>query len=141
MTVPILVVDDDPEFLDAVRDSLELVAPHLEMHAATTAGDALAFLRTATAAASRPAFVVLDYNLGPCTAPSLLGDIRRIDGLEGVPVLVVSQFAWEHDMKAAQDAGALQFHVKPSRVRDLGHLLNEFWKEHAHGGRHSAGRG
>jgi DNA-binding response OmpR family regulator len=141
VTVPILVVDDDPVFLEAVRDSLALVAPHLAMHVATTAGEALAFLRTATDASARPAFVVLDYHLSPGDAPSLLGDIRRIDGLGDVPVLVVSQFAWEHDILAAREAGALDFRVKPSRVRELGHLLHEFWKEHAHGGCDSADRG
>jgi CheY-like chemotaxis protein len=141
VTVPILVVDDDPLFLEAVRDSLALVAPHLAMHAATSAGEALTFLRTATDASARPAFVVLDYHLGPGDAPSLLGDIRRIEGLGSVPVLVVSQFAWEHDIQAARDAGAVQFRVKPSRVRDLGHLLHDFWKEHAHGRSDPAGRG
>lgn len=141
MTVPILVVDDDPVFLEAVRDSLALVAPHLAMHAATSAGEALAFLRTARDASTRPAFVVLDYHLCPDDAPSLLGDIHRIDGLGDVPVLVVSQFAWEHDIRAAREAGAIEFRVKPSRVRDLGHLLHEFWKEHAHGGCDSTDRG
>jgi DNA-binding response OmpR family regulator len=141
VTIPILVVDDDPLFLEAVRDSLALVAPHLAMHAATTAGEALAFLRTAADASAPPAFVVLDYHLYPGDAPSLLGDIRRIGGLAEVPVLVMSQFAWEHDILAARDAGALAFRVKPSRVRDLGHLLHEFWKEHAHGGCDSADRG
>lgn len=133
MTVPVLVVDDDVAFLDAVRASLELVAPHFRMYAASTGGEALAFLQQAGAAVPRPAFVVLDYHLGDREAPSVLGAIRANHELREIPVLVLSQFAWERDSQAATAAGAGQFSVKPSRVRQLGELLLNFWEGHAHG--------
>ena len=122
MTVPILVVDDDPAFLEVVRDTLDLLGRHFSMDAAASGGEALALLRAGAAHDVRPAFVVLDYR-----------DVRALRGLRGVPVLMLSQFGWAEDAAAAMQAGATQFSVKPSRVRELGELLLKFWEGHAHG--------
>jgi DNA-binding response OmpR family regulator len=141
MTVPILVVDDDAVFLEAVRASLALVAPDFTMYAASTGREALVALREGANAVPRPAFVVLDYHLGDCEAPSVLREMRAVDHLRELPVLVLSQFAWERDRQAATDAGAAQFRVKPSRVRELVQLLLEFWEEHVHGREAAVARG
>ena len=89
----------------------------------------------------RPAFIVLDYHLGDCEAPSLLRELRAVEALRKIPVLVLSQFAWERDFQAARNAWAAQFSVKPSRARDLGQLLVEFWEGYVHGCEDIAARG
>jgi chemosensory pili system protein ChpA (sensor histidine kinase/response regulator) len=132
MNVPILVVDDDAVFLEAVRESLALVAPEFTMYAASSGREALAVLREGTTAMQRPAFIVLDYHLGDCEAPNVLREIRAVDRLREIPVMVLTQFVWERDCQAATDAGAAQFRVKPSRVRELVQLLLKFWEEHVH---------
>ena len=141
MTVPILVVDDDLVFLEAVQASLALVAPEFTMYAASTGKEALALLRDGAGAVPRPAFVVLDYHLGDCEAPTVLREMRAVEALRELPVIVLTQFVWEQDCRAATDAGAAQFRIKPSRVRELVQLLLEFWEEHAHGRQAAADRG
>jgi CheY-like chemotaxis protein len=140
VSVPILVVDDDPTFLEVAEASLELVAPELTIYTALTGRQALTMLREVGVSVPRPVFIVLDYHLGAREAPSLLSELRSVAELRTIPVLILSQFVWTHDLRAAMEAGAVQFSVKPSRVIELGELLLKFWRENCHGGEHSAGR-
>jgi CheY-like chemotaxis protein len=127
----ILVVDDDTVFLDVVRESLASHAPQLRVYTATTVADTLAMLQGVTKGMPRPACVVLDYHLDCCDAPDLVTQLRAIDGLADLPVLVLSQFAWPQDRLAAAAVGVTRFEVKPSRARELASVVLNFWKEHA----------
>jgi CheY-like chemotaxis protein len=128
MSTSVLVVDDNAAFLEAARESLALVAPELSVYTATTAADTLAMLQGGRM--PRPAFVVLDYHLDSCDAPELVPQLRAIRGLGDLPVLILSQFAWPDDRRAAAAAGVTRFEVKPSRARELARVVLEFWKEH-----------
>ncbi len=143
MTVPVLVVDDNPGFLRVVRSVFSQGASPFTLHTVETGREALAFLerRPPFGDAPRPAFVVLDFRLPDMNAPAVLERLAAHDNLRDIPVLVLSQAGWEHDAAAAAAAGATVFRVKPSGVRALQDLVVGFWKEHAHGGVDSADRG
>src|SRR5262249_24089496 len=48
-----------------------------------------------------------------------------------IPVLVLTQAAWDEDEHAARTAGARAYLAKPSRVQSLHELVVTFWREHA----------
>ncbi len=142
--VPVLVVDDNPDFLDVAREVLEERDVSFEVYTVQTGTAALTFLRQSGpfAGAPRPHFVVLDFHLPDMDAPEVLHAVGQCPQLRDIPVLVLSQADWTEDEKAVRAAGARQFLVKPSRVRPLRTIMVEFWKEEcSHGSERSDRRG
>jgi CheY-like chemotaxis protein len=133
MSPPVLVVDDNPGFLRVMRSVFAHVTPAFSVHTVETGTDALAFLerRPPFGDAPRPAFIVLDYRLPDMNAPVVLQHLARQKDLQSIPVLVLSQAGWADDARAATEAGAKLFRVKPSRVQALRDVVVTFWKEHA----------
>lgn len=134
--VPVLIVDDNLGFLRVVQTILEKATPPFAVHTVESGTEALAFLerRAPYTDAPRPAFIVLDFHLPDMNAPAILGELANRGDLKSIPVMVLSQAAWEEDENAARAAGAIKFRVKPSRVQALRDEVVQFWKEHAHGG-------
>jgi CheY-like chemotaxis protein len=133
--VPILVVDDDPNFCTAVARALAS-GPFLPFSVRGGA-DALRFLARVAPFedAPRPAFVVLDFNLPDLDAPAVLAGMRAHPLHRTIPVLVVSQIPGSADETAALGAGAQSYQAKPSRPAALRDLLVGFWETHGDPGR------
>jgi two-component system KDP operon response regulator KdpE len=105
----VLVVDDEPQILRALRTSL--VARDYQVLAAATGEEGLAL-----AAAQAPDLVVLDLGL-----PDLDGAevIRRLRAWTDVPVIVLSVREEQADKISALDAGADDYVTKPFDVDEL----------------------
>ncbi|MFI7068947.1 response regulator [Micromonospora sp. WMMD754] len=105
----ILVVDDEPQILRALR--INLRARGYDVEVADTGAAALK-----AAAAHPPDLVVLDLGL-----PDLDGTevIRGLRGWTGVPIIVLSGRAGSEDKVAALDAGADDYVTKPFGVDEL----------------------
>jgi two-component system, OmpR family, KDP operon response regulator KdpE len=99
----ILVVDDEPQILRALRINLRARDYDVDV-----AADGASALRTA--AHHQPDLVVLDLGL-----PDLDGVevIRGLRGWTSVPIVVLSGRAGSHDKVAALDAGADDYVTKP----------------------------
>jgi two-component system KDP operon response regulator KdpE len=105
----VLVVDDEPQLLRALR--INLRARDYEVHVAATGRDALAL-----AASHPPDLVVLDLGL-----PDLDG-VEVIHGLRGwtdVPIIVLSGRTGSSDKVTALDAGADDYVTKPFGMDEL----------------------
>jgi two-component system KDP operon response regulator KdpE len=105
----VLVVEDDPQLLRAMRITL-----HARGHDVVTAATGRKAL--SEAAAARPDLVVLDLGL-----PDLDG-VEVIQGLRGwtsVPIIVLSGRASGGDKVAALDAGADDYVTKPFGIEEL----------------------
>lgn len=131
--VPILVVDDDPNFFIAVRRAVATIA--LRPFAVRTATEALRFLARAMpfGDAPRPAFIVLDFNLPDMNAPAVLAALRADPSACAIPVLVLTQIPTPADQRAALAAGARAYDGKPSRAAVLRELLLDFWRVQGRG--------
>jgi two-component system, OmpR family, KDP operon response regulator KdpE len=105
----ILIVDDEPQILRALR--INLRARAYEVYTAATAAEALA-----VAAAHPPDMVILDLGL-----PDMDG-VQVIEGLRGwtsAPIIVLSGRADSSDKVEALDAGADDYVTKPFGVEEL----------------------
>jgi two-component system, OmpR family, KDP operon response regulator KdpE len=105
----ILVVDDDPQILRALRINLRARAYEVDV-----ADDGQTALKTA--AAHPPDLVVLDLGL-----PDMDGNdvIRGLRGWSTVPIIVLSGRAEGTDKVGALDAGADDYITKPFGVDEL----------------------
>ena len=106
---PILVVDDEPEILRALRTNL---AAHGYAVLTATSGAEAQALYTAR----RPDLVLLDLGL-----PDLdgLAVTRRLREWSSAPIIVLSARGQEQDKVAALDAGADDYLTKPFSVPEL----------------------
>jgi two-component system, OmpR family, KDP operon response regulator KdpE len=105
----ILVVDDEPQILRAVRTSLQ--AAGYEVDVAETAAAALT-----RAAARPPDAMILDLVLPDGNGIEVCRELRR---WTTAPVLVLSAVGDEQEKVAALDAGADDYITKPFGVEEL----------------------
>ena len=105
----ILVVDDDPQILRAMR--INLRARHYDV---AVAADGTTALRDA--AKLRPDLVVLDLGLPDIDGVEV---IHRLRGWTQVPIIVLSGRTGSQDKVEALDAGADDYVTKPFSIDEL----------------------
>ncbi|TDC83912.1 response regulator [Micromonospora sp. KC606] len=118
----ILVVDDEPQILRALR--INLRARGYDVDLAATGAAALK-----TAASHPPDLVVLDLGL-----PDLHGVdvIRGLRGWTTVPIIVLSGRAGSDDKVTALDAGADDYVTKPFGIDELLARIRAVTRRHSH---------
>lgn len=109
MSERILVVDDEPQILRALRTSLR--GAGYEVETAETAEAALT-----TAALSPPDAVILDLVLPDGRGTDVCRELRT---WSSVPVIVLSVVGEEEEKVAALDAGADDYVTKPFGIEEL----------------------
>jgi two-component system KDP operon response regulator KdpE len=105
----ILVVDDEPQILRALRTNLR--GAGYDVMTAATAEEALA-----AAAINPPEAVILDLILPDGSGTDVTRELRR---WSGVPILVLSAVGDEREKVAALDAGADDYVTKPFGMDEL----------------------
>jgi DNA-binding response OmpR family regulator len=108
----ILVVDDDPDLVRALR--LRLRANNYDI---TTASDG--YTAVASAQKDRPDLIVLDLGLPAGDGFVVLDRLQNIDALAGVPVIVLSARDPQGNEERALKAGATAFFQKPADNEEL----------------------
>jgi two-component system KDP operon response regulator KdpE len=108
----ILVVDDDPDLVRAMR--LRLRANNYEV---TTASDGYGAI--ASAQKERPALIILDLGLPVGDGFVVLDRLQNSDSLSGVPVIVLSARDPQANEERALKAGASAFFQKPADNDEL----------------------
>src|ERR1700749_4653849 len=105
----VLVVDDEPQILRALRINLRV--RQYEVHTAATGAEALA-----VAAAHPPDLVILDLGLPDMEGVDVIAGLR---GWTAAPIIVLSGRAGSADKVEALDAGADDYVTKPFGVEEL----------------------
>jgi two-component system KDP operon response regulator KdpE len=105
----VLVVDDEPQILRALR--INLRARHYEVTTAASGAEALD-----EAAAHPPDLVILDLGLPDMDGVDVIGGLR---GWTAVPIIVLSGRADSTDKVDALDAGADDYVTKPFGMDEL----------------------
>jgi two-component system, OmpR family, KDP operon response regulator KdpE len=105
----VLVVDDEPQILRALRINLRV--RQYEVHTAATGAEALT-----VAAAHPPDLVILDLGLPDMEGVDVIAGLR---GWTAAPIIVLSGRADSADKVEALDAGADDYVTKPFGVEEL----------------------
>lgn len=105
----VLIVEDEPSYLDALRITLE--PEGFTVETAPTGREGLAAFET-----TRPDVILLDLMLPDISGLDVLRTIRRHSDL---PVIVVSAKSAEADIVAALELGADDYLTKPYSSREL----------------------
>ena len=105
----ILIVDDEPQILRAMR--INLLARQYEVTTAATGQEALREART-----SKPDLIILDLGLPDMDGVDVIRDLRT---WSPVPIVVLSGRVTSNDKVDALDAGADDYVTKPFSVDEL----------------------
>src|SRR5579863_48275 len=112
----ILVVDDDPDLVRAMR--LRLRASNFEVATATDGYSAIA-----SAQKERPNLIILDLGLPVGDGFVVLDRLQNSDSLAGIPVIVLSARDPQTNEERALKAGATAFFQKPADNDELMNVI------------------
>jgi|SRR2546422_5118172 len=113
----ILLVDDEPEIIDVLR---EYLADKHDVDSAADADQALVRIR-----AQRPDLVFLDINMPGINGVEALRLIKQID--DTIPVLMVTANTDNALAAEAIKRGAFSYIPKPFNLKYLDHLIVAAW--------------
>ncbi len=99
----ILIVDDEPDFLEVMSTRLE--ANNYEVKTAANGEEALNYIKN-----DKPDAVLLDILMSGIDGLEVLRRIRSMD--ESLPVFIITAFSTDERFKAANKFGASGFIVK-----------------------------
>ncbi len=119
MSRHVLLVEDEPNIVEAIRFLLTRDGWHVDSHADGT--DAVEVIE-----AAKPDLVILDLMLPGRSGMDILRDLRDRPGFERLPVLMLTARGQARDRELAERAGVSRFMTKPfsntevlTAVRDL----------------------
>jgi two-component system KDP operon response regulator KdpE len=112
----ILLVDDDPDLLRALR--LRLRANNYEV---ATASDG--YTAIAQAQKEKPSLIILDLGLPVGDGFVVLDRLQNSDGLAGIPVIVLSARDPQANEQRALRSGAAAFLQKPADNDELMNVI------------------
>jgi DNA-binding response OmpR family regulator len=119
MSRKVLLIEDEPNIAEAIRFLLTREGWQVESHAEGL--DALRVIQSAD-----PDLVILDVMLPGKSGMEILRDLRELEDLKTLPVLMLTARGQLRDREMAENAGVSRFMTKPfsnaevlTAVRDL----------------------
>jgi len=121
-----LLIDDDP-------DDREIFALALDeadkSHRYLTAQNGFEALELLKGDSSRPDYIFLDLNMPLMDGKECLREIKKIEHLSDVPVIIYSTSSYAKDVEDTKLLGATYFLTKPSSIRTLTNFLVDILKQ------------
>lgn len=114
----VLVVDDDDSILDLVRHTLTRLNCDVYEHSSPLAG--FEFLQSTDLSIS---VILLDWNMPEITGIELLRQIKKMERLKYIPVIMLTGRSEPEDIRAGIDAGAFYYLTKPFNQKVLSTLI------------------
>ena len=119
MSRKVLLIEDEPNIAEAIRFLLTREGWQVETHAEGT--NAVEVIQGAN-----PDLVILDVMLPGKNGMDILRDLRELDEMKALPVLMLTARGQSRDREMAENAGVSRFMTKPfsntevlTAVRDL----------------------
>ena len=131
-SVEILLVEDNPDDIDLMREALRESRLRNRVSVAENGVEALALLRRARtyADAPRPDLILLDLNLPGKSGHEVLAEIKADADLRRIPVVVLTSSASEQDVLRSYNLSANCYITKPVDLEDFLSLvkaIDAFW--------------
>ena len=114
----VLIVDDDPDDREAIRDAFFENNRQLDYVFFTGADDLMKYLAKAQAG-SYPAVILLDLNMPGMDAKDALKQVKSSAELKHIPVVVLTTSSSQHDKQTSYSLGANCFITKPDTFNKL----------------------
>lgn len=119
MSRKVLLIEDEPNIAEAIRFLLTREGWQVQTHDEGT--DAVQVIQ-----AAQPDLVILDVMLPGKNGMDILRDLRELEGMQSLPVLMLTARGQSRDREMAENAGVSRFMTKPfsnaevlTAVRDL----------------------
>lgn len=120
----VLLVEDEPADVYLTRMALDACEGNLSVHDVGDGVEALAFLKREAPYTEKPVpdLILLDLNMPRMDGKAFLEHFRQLDGLNHIPVIILTTSEAETDIVETYDLGASGFVVKPM---DIGQFASE----------------
>ena len=112
MKKSVVIIEDEPFIIEALTFLLENEG--LFVRSITDGANAIDFIIK-----SKPNLVILDIMLPNVSGMKILEDIRSMDEISNLPVLMLTAKGQKKDRRAAEEAGVSKFMTKPFDNQEL----------------------
>ena len=121
----VLLIDDDIDDRMIFGEVLKELAPDINYHEAINGEDALTKLsRNFT-----PDLIFLDLNMPRINGKQFLAEIRQLDHLKHIPVIIYTTSSHDSDKRETRQLGASYFLTKPNSLHELTHTLSRILQQ------------
>jgi CheY-like chemotaxis protein len=134
----ILLIDDDPDCRQMVRDALEIAGIKNPVREVSSGAAAIEYMEGGGGAAGplRPGLIYLDMEMPGLDGLATLGQLRQRPELSDVPIVVLSGASDDRYKRAALRLGANSFTSKandPTLFRETIRATTHYWTQvHQH---------
>jgi DNA-binding response OmpR family regulator len=108
----VVIIEDEPFIIEALTFLLENEG--LDVRSISDGANAIDFIIK-----SKPKLVILDIMLPNVSGMKILEDIRSMDEISNLPVLMLTAKGQKKDRRAAEEAGVSKFMTKPFDNQEL----------------------
>lgn len=112
MKKSVAIIEDEPFIIEALTFLLQNEG--FDVTAISDGAKALDFIRN-----TEPNLIILDIMLPNVSGMKILEDIRALDEISHLPVLMLTAKGQKKDRRAAEDAGVSKFMTKPFDNEEL----------------------
>ena len=112
MKKSVVIIEDEPFIIEALTFLLENEG--LDVRSISDGANAIDFIIK-----SKPNLVILDIMLPNVSGMKILEDIRSMDEISNLPVLMLTAKGQKKDRMAAEEAGVSKFMTKPFDNQEL----------------------
>ena len=116
----ILLIDDDKDDSDLLKEAFSLVKPSAEIHTVHNGHDALKLLES-----MHPDFIFLDINMPVQDGFEFLQKMRRNTEFENIPVAIYSTSGSENQIRKAYNNAANMYIKKPSSFSEIKEVIEK----------------
>lgn len=120
------LIDDDIDDQEIFTLVLKSVNPSITC---ITANDGIEAVTKLTSEETfKPDYIFLDLNMPRMDGKECLREIKKIDRLKGIPVIIYSTSSAQHDISDTQALGASGYLEKQSSLAELKNRLAHYFK-------------
>ncbi|MBP7796764.1 MAG: response regulator [Elusimicrobiales bacterium] len=121
----VLIVDDDTDFIDTLKDSIKERMKNIDVICAKNVKEAISVLTD-----NIPDLIISDVQLGDMHGIDFLKIIKNSKKLTSIPVIMISaKYLEPNDRVSALKAGAVAYFSKPFDVEKLCDEIKYYVKE------------
>ena len=125
LNITCFLIDDDVDDQDIFILALEEIDPSIKCRVANDGIEALQQLNGD--GHFRPDYIFLDLNMPRMNGKQCLEQIKKVDALLGIPVVIYSTSSDQKELTETRQLGASDYIVKPNTVSALADTLARFF--------------